>query len=872
MTKKLLKGASLLILGILALLISLPFLFADKIEALVKEEINKSFSAKIDYESFSFSLIKDFPNLRVNLEEISVAGIEGFAQDTLASITDVYVSVDLWKAMRSNTLDVKSVRISDASLLFLSNKEGQNNWDILVADSTQQQPSEAETAQNSSSMNFNFDQMELTEVKLRYHDQASDLIFDTFIEVVNLNGNFQDTKAHLLSSGKLTQLSFSSGGDTYINKLPLTFDLEVEGDMEKQHFTLKDNAFSSNELHFSLEGDVGMAEDRMSLNLNLQSKDADIRSLLSLIPPAYRTDLEGVSTKGIVSLTAQVNGDYYENHYPAFELKCKVNNGRLKYNDLKESIEDIFLDILVSNKGGDLDLTIVDLKESKLRIANNPFAATFSLKQPMSNPHIKGEVKGTINFEALQNALPLEEIAMKGLLKADVSFDGTMDALEKERYEQFKLAGNADLSQFHFQSKDFEQGILIQTAKMKFEPRHIELLSFDSKIGQSDIQLKGKLTNYFQYLFKGADLSGNFVMNSKYLNLNEFMSDEEPAKESPSEASGEEIELGTLNVPENLNLSLQSSMQTVVYDNLDIKDVTGLIRVNDSKAYLSKLNMNLLEGAMGVSGTYSTKGEKSSIDFNMDVKELDIEESYQKIDLIKEMMPIAATATGKLSSSLNLSANIGSEMSPVRETMNGKGSLTLKDILVKDNKLMNTLSELLGNEELGRLSISNLKIDYLIKDGNVEVSPFTTSLAGNSTQVAGKYSANGALDFTMLMQIPREKLGGKINSKLASLPGIDRLKVLDIGLNIGGTTENPVVTPDLKNISNQLLTAAKDEALGQLTDKIFGKNPTGDSTQTVSDSTKGTNQKIPGLNISKDSTLNKVINEGLQNLFKKKEK
>ena len=76
---------------------------------------------------------------------------------------------------------------------------------------------------------------------------------------------------------------------------------------------------------------------------------------------------------------------------------------------------------------------------------------------------------------------------------------------------------------------------------------------------------------------------------------------------------------------------------------------------------------------------------------------------------------------------------------------------------------MPQLANLLKNDELSRLSISNLKIDFKIEQGNIIVGPFTTNIAGNPTTFSGSQTVDGKMDYTMSMNIARKYFGKDID-------------------------------------------------------------------------------------------------------------
>ena len=58
--KRILKIAGIVLLAVILLVVSVPYLFKDKIEALIKEEGNKMLNARFDFGNLDISLIRNF--------------------------------------------------------------------------------------------------------------------------------------------------------------------------------------------------------------------------------------------------------------------------------------------------------------------------------------------------------------------------------------------------------------------------------------------------------------------------------------------------------------------------------------------------------------------------------------------------------------------------------------------------------------------------------------------------------------------------------------------------------------------------------------------------------------------------------------------
>ncbi|MBL7710627.1 MAG: AsmA family protein, partial [Chitinophagaceae bacterium] len=112
MKKKLKKigkitGITLLVLIAAAFLI--PILFKKQITELVKKEINKSLTAKVDFKDVSLSLFRHFPKVSISLEDLSVVGTNEFATDTLLSAKTLDASVNLVSAIKGKDIKVYGV-------------------------------------------------------------------------------------------------------------------------------------------------------------------------------------------------------------------------------------------------------------------------------------------------------------------------------------------------------------------------------------------------------------------------------------------------------------------------------------------------------------------------------------------------------------------------------------------------------------------------------------------------------------------------------------------------------------------------------------------------------------------------------------------
>jgi len=804
--KKFLKIFGGIIIVLLALLIILPYFFKDEILDRVKTEIDNSVDAKVEIGGLSLSMLKNFPNLYVELKDVRVIGKNEFQQDTLAEIGSLYTAVDLGSALSGSQIEVGAIVLSNSKVNARVLKSGKANWDILKESTAEEQT--AEDSGEASDFKVIFKEVRVEDFALSYDDESMQSKLTIADINVLLSGDFSAKSTKLKLQTKFTGINFDFEKVRYLKQANLKLDALIAANLDKMIFSFEESKLNLNHLLFGVNGQVSMLDDGYGMDLKLNASETDFKTLLAMVPDVFKSDLEGLTTTGTMELSAFAKGEYHENSLPKFGAKLLVHNATIKYADLPESVKDININAQINHPGGEMDLLTADVNAFHFEVAKNPFDAKVHAKHLLTDPQIQGLFKGIIDFAKLRNAIPMDSVKISGIVTSDVRFDGRLSDIEKEQYEKFMAKGNVRLNNFAFATSDFPQGIKILSSVLNFTPRYISLSSFDSRIGKSDIQLKGNIENYIAYALKNQVLKGKFTLTSKLFDLNEFMTDDE----LPETENADTIPLSVIEIPANLDLSLVSSMQTIRFDKMDVQDVKGLIVVKNSIARLTNLSMNMLKGSMTMNGSYSTKNVKQpAMDFGMDIKDFDINDAYHSLSMIKQMMPIAVNCSGRVSSNVKIKSLLDKEMNPLMNTLNGKGSLHSKEVIIKDNKAFDALAAALKDERYKRISVSQFDMDFVIVNGNLEVKPFNAKVAGHPASIYGTQSVDGKMNFTMDMKLPKEALGKEVNQYFDKLPGMENVPALDVAVKITGTTDNPNVKLDLSKAIKQAQKAVAKE-------------------------------------------------------------
>ena len=669
----------------------------------------------------------------------------------------------------------------------------------------------------------------ISPLKITYNDFQHSTYASIADIDLKLNGNFSETNTLIDIFLALQNISYRHQNSVWINKTDLKWQAVIGANLKEMTFDIQKNDLALNDLKLDLTGNIGIGEDKYKLDLQLNAPDTKFASLLAMVPKTLQHYIEGLETSGDFKLNVTAKGEYYADHLPALQANLLVNNASVKYPELPEAIRQINIDLNVSNPGGPVDSTQLNLKKLSFDIAGNPFSMYLNISNP-NDPVLAGGAVGVINFSNLKKALPLKDITLQGIVTTDMTFNGKYQYIEKEQYEKFIAKGNIILKDLLLVNAEFPEGISIPQGSVTITPAQLNLKQLQAKVFSSDFTLQGNISNYLPYVFKNETLKGNFSLHSNRINLNEFIiAQAKAARQTKSDttarASADSIALtnkptaaeGALEIPKNIDVQFTSNISTILFDNLTIRNVKGQISLDNAVATLKNLSMDMLEGKMVMNGQYNTANPKiPTVDFKLNISDFDIHAAYEAFTFLRKSIPVAMNCSGQVSAAMNFSSTLDKEMSPVMTTANGGGYLESKGILINDNPAMNQLASVMKNDELSRLSISKLKIDFKLENGNIIVEPFKTSFAGNPVTIYGNQTVDGQLDYTLSMNIDRKFFGKDIDNLLKSIPGSDNIKNLDIDAKVEGTLSKPVIKPDLSKAIKAVTKAAEKELKGNL--------------------------------------------------------
>ena len=849
MTKKILITAGIVIVLLLGTLFAAPYLFKDQIKAKIAQAINEKVDAKVSFADADLSLFKNFPNANVTIEKLVIINKAPFEGDTLVSLGELNLKMSIKELFKGEKepMNIDGISSKNGLINIIFNKDGLANYDIALKDD------KPATDGKSKPLSMKIQNYIIENFQFRYTDEKSKI--KMVIDSLNHEGTGDFTAQKLdLDTKSTAKIVLSMDKVNYMKNVSITLDAVLGIDLKNGKYTFKKNKALINQLPLEFDGFIQISDAGQEYDLTFKTPTSSFKNFLGLIPAAYSSSLDNVKTTGDFTVAGFAKGLYSDKTVPKFNIKIASNNASFQYPNLPKSVKNIVIDTKIINETGILNDTYINLNKLSFAIDQDVFNAKANIRNITQNAIVDAALKGTINLGNLSKAYPIKlDKPLSGILKADVTTKFDMQSVEKSQYQNINNAGTMSLSGFKYVDENGKT-MTISNALVQFNPSQVHLKQFNATTGKSDLSVTGVLENFYGFIFKNQELKGNFNMTSNQLAVSDFMTTEEKPKTGTG--NGEQAKptkkAEAMKIPAFLNCTLTAKANTVLYDNLTLKDVSGKLIVKDEKVTLQNVKTSIFGGTIGVNGAVSTKGKVPVFNMDLNLNQVDIAQSFTQLDMLKKIAPIAGIVNGKINSTMKFNGNLDAmELTPDLNSLTGDllGQLLSTTLSPQNSTLLNALGANLKFIDMSKINLNELKAAVTFKDGKVNVKPFDIKYKDIKATIGGTHGFDQSMNYNLKFDVPAKYLGTEANALIAKLSPADAAKLENIPINalMTGSFSSPKISTDMKgavtNLTNQLVKQQKEKALKQgssaLTDYL-NKNTkkTSDTTKTATPTTE----------------------------------
>lgn len=791
---------------LIGMLVALPFIFHDKVAEVIKDQLEKNLDTRILFntDKVGLSLLSSFPNMIVSLEDFGLVGIGEFKGDTLFYADEIDLNVNIKSVISGETIVVNSVALTKPIVNIIATKEGTFNYDISKKESIENNETEVQFTINIKDWNIKKGYLTYEDRSLPFSLSLKD--FDN-----SGKGDFTQDIFDLQSMLEIQSVTAAFGGIPYLSDKHAIVDLNMEMNLPEQKYTFKENTISISKLDIGVNGFIQTIGEDILTDVTFDGKKMSVQSIMSLIPGVYEASLSNITANGTASLSGYVKGLVTEDSLPDIYAAVGIRNGNIAHSKYPIPLESINMSAVLSYpKSGPRDAEF-NMSKFNMILGGEKFESVLRFKN-FEDYKWDFMLNGKVDLDQLIHVIPIKATTLTGVAEAHIKSMGRLSDLKKERYDMIPSSGNISITNLSYSSDEFKEGLSISEASASIDTRRLTVQRLNGTIGKSDFQTEGTFENYIGYLLDENEiLRGKARLNASLIDLNEWMTEAENSN------SKDTTSLDPIIIPENLDLTFNSLIKRVNYDNLKLDNLNGNLIVKNGMLTIERSNFSMLEGDFDISGNYKTKkGQNSVYDFAVGIKELSIPAAFQSFETVQKLVPIAKSLTGDFSTDFKISGALDNNMNPIYEQTSGKGPLEIARAAMSKNNLINTLETFTSLKKTygNQITLRDIAMFAEIKNGRIHFDPFDLSIGGKEFTINGSNGLAGDMDYSLKTIVPKGETSTAVTSLLSSASGIDKLANAEIllGIKLTGTIDDPkfsIASTELVDANGKSVTAKK---------------------------------------------------------------
>lgn len=511
--------------------------------------------------------------------------------------------------------------------------------------------------------------------------------------------------------------------------------------------------------------------------LTTSAIDAKIRSKIDLAQLNTTIGIPGLDFSGnfYADIESQGTYDKTKNLFPKTKGDLQLTNASIKTDYYPNPIKDINFKGKLINIDGTMKNSELVISPASFLFEDKPFNLTASFVD-FEDVNYDVNAKGELDLAKIYKVFSQEGLDLEGYAKADVSFKGKQSDATNGNLKALHNKGTLELRNIKTTSAYLPQAFIIKNGLFTFNQDQMNFSNFNAAYGTSDFLMNGYMENVINFALSDKEvLKGKFSVASDYLNVDEFLATVNDNEVKTDTLVGSPSNIGVVVVPKVFDFNLNANFKKVDFQDLEIQNLKGTTKISQGVLELHNVSFGIIGSTALMSATYKDETpNRAEFDFSIKAQDFDIKRAYDEVKLFREMVSAAESAEGIVSLDYKIGGKLDGNMSPVYPSLEGGGTISVKNVKMKGFKLFNVISKETATDALKDPDLSKVDIKTTIKNNIITIERFRFKVAGFRPRIEGQTSFDGNLNIKMRLGLPP-------------------LGIIGIPIKVTGTQEDPKI-------------------------------------------------------------------------------
>ncbi|MCK9423337.1 MAG: AsmA family protein [Bacteroidales bacterium] len=437
---------------VLVFLISVPFLFKNKIAEGVKSVANSRLKTELGFSDMDISFFSHFPRLTIMLKNFSLKSSPPFNTDTLISAKEVSLGIDVM-SLFGKVIRINRVYLDRAHVEIKYNEKGASNFDVYKSSDT---TASSKDTTSTTGAEVNIEEITFSGCHFVYSDPSIPVKLE--LKGFNYKGKSRLSKDILsLTSGiRVDSLDFILNNQYYLRSKPITASLTTKINISSLEIFFEKNDMKIKDMPVNFNGRFSFQKDGYTLSLrllsiyenevfsaalHLNSTDklylfARINTILNLAKWSKALGVDQVDLHGMINFNLNAEGIYETGQnpknkkpdtvllsIPKFTVSSRLTGGYLKYIGLPQALTGITFDLDAGTPDNNYKHIWAKIEKLKARFLKNNIEGFIYVKGLQDLP-VQAKLQTRCNLSELKQLVPMDSLDLSGMLDINVDVSG----------------------------------------------------------------------------------------------------------------------------------------------------------------------------------------------------------------------------------------------------------------------------------------------------------------------------------------------------------------------------------------------------------------------------------------------------------------
>ena len=559
-------------------------------------------------------------------------------------------------------------------------------------------------------------------------------------------------------------------------------DIKMSGKVDDALVNTKVTAEAKGLLNFETLANIFPLTKEVNIKGNL---DTDINAIF------YPKDIENKNYGNIYALGKISMKDVflnYKNDSLVFETKqsnavfTKDNNSELLTTDgskiLGGKIDLTEIKLTVKNKmnvtadKAFFEFGTTPLKDksqvvrltSNIKLNNVHFNLSDTLKGMIKNASAQIKIKPSAknkSIPSLHSEFFIDSTGVKanGSFFAITNGNYNLDMYKKAK-KNWPVTGQITFNKLYAFTPTFPLMIKMPQTKITVKPGLMQLNHAKIKMGNSDIEITGKIFDLGKTIFEKANFKAELEIESNLIDANELiatlnngakLNDADIDKlvvDSQEATTSKTTKPKAFVIPKRIDFRFNSTISKVLFRDYQLNNINGLITIKDQTLDLKNLSADFKNAKMSTKVRLTAKENlTNSLAFDFKLNHIDLDNLLDLIPVLDTLLPMSKSFQGNVNFRIKGISKLNNNLGMMTPSLDAIARIEGINLVVMNSEAFASLSKKLMFKNKEENKIDKISVEFLMQNKTIEVLPAKVVIDRYKFAIGGKHKLDMTYDY-----------------------------------------------------------------------------------------------------------------------------